>query len=182
VEHGLFQHIIYFSMWWPGLSRPLRFSRAEHDGDDPMMLEELKEIDTRYRQQKPALFEVSTPDKPASEQQLEEVERSIGVRLPASYRAFLIEFGGGSFGFAVIFSADPDSEWYLPNKQRKARKWLPEGLLAFSDDFAGGNYVFKVVDGEAQEAVFYWNIDGGECPTEFKDIMEFVARYAYEPA
>jgi hypothetical protein len=147
-----------------------------------MIVEELQEIDRRYRQEKPALFELSTPDKPASEQQLEEVERSIGVRLSPSYRAFLTEFGGGSFGFAVIFSADPDSEWYLPNKQRKARNYLPEGLLAFSDDFAGGNYVLKIVDGEAQEAVFYWNDDGGEAPTEFKDIVEFVARYAYEPA
>jgi SMI1-KNR4 cell-wall len=146
-----------------------------------MTLEELKEIDTRYRQEKPTLFGLS-PDKPASERQLEEVERAIGVRLPSSCRAFLNEFGGGSFGLAVIFSADPDGEWYLPKEESKSRRYLPKGLLPFSDDFAGGNYVFKVVAGVAQEAVFYWNTDGGESPTEFKDIMEFVARYAYEPA
>jgi hypothetical protein len=147
-----------------------------------MIIEDLKQIDRRYRQEKPGLFEATTPDRPASEQELEDVERSIGVRLPSSYRAFLREFGGGEFGFIVIFSADPDSEWYLPNKQRKASRYLPEGFLAFSDDFAGGNYVFKVVEGEAQEAIFYWNTDGGEAPTEFKDTVEFVARYAYEPA
>jgi hypothetical protein len=147
-----------------------------------MIIEDLKQIDTRYRQEKPGLFEFATPDRPATEQQLEDVERSIGVRLPPSYRTFLGEFGGGTFRFVVIFSADPDSEWYLPNQQSKASRYLPDGLLAFSDDYAGGNYVFKVVDGEAQEAVFYWHTDGSESSTKFKDMMEFVARYAYEPA
>jgi hypothetical protein len=77
---------------------------------------------------------------------------------------------------------DSDSEWYLPGKQAKASRYLPQDLLAFFDDFAGGNYVFKVIDGEAQEAVFYWNTDGGESPTALKDMMEFFARKAYEPA
>lgn len=145
-----------------------------------MTLEELKEIDAHYRQEKPLLFQALTPDPPASEQQLEDVERAIGVRLPPSYRAFVREFGGGSFGMSIIFSADPDSEWYLPKQQREAARYLPDGLLAFSDDFAGGNYVFKVANGEAQEAAFYWNTDGGESSTEFKDIMEFVSWDAYE--
>lgn len=147
-----------------------------------MTVEELRRLDARYRQEKPKLFQLSTPDQPASERLLAEVERAICVRLPPTYRAFLREFGGGSFGLVTIFSADPDSEWYLPVKQREASRYLPEGLLAFSDDFAGGNYVFKVLNGQAQEAVFYWNQDGGVSPTEFKDVLEFVARYAYEPA
>ena len=145
-----------------------------------MIIEDLKQIDSRYRKEKPLMFEAITSDRKASIEQLEAVERAIGVRLPPSYRAFLSEFGGGAFGFVVIFSADPDSEWYLPNKQRQASRYLPSGLLALSDDFAGGNYVFKVPNGQAQEAVFYWNQDGGESPTKFKDILEFVARNAYE--
>lgn len=147
-----------------------------------MTIEELRRLDARYRQEKPKLFQLSTPDPAASEEQLAEVERAIGVRLPQTYRLFLREFGGGSFGLTNIFSADPKSEWYLPLKQGQAARYLPEGLLAFSDDFAGGNYVLKVMNGQAQDAVSYWNQDGGESPTEFKDVIEFVARYAYEPA
>jgi hypothetical protein len=147
-----------------------------------MTLEELRQMDARYRQEKPKLFQLSTPDPPASEEQLAEIERAIGVRLPRSYRAFLREFGGGNFGLATIFSADSNSEWYLPAKQGEACRYLPKGMLAFSDDFAGGNYVLKVLSGQAQEAVFCWNQDGGESPTVFKDVIEFVARYAYEPA
>lgn len=147
-----------------------------------MTLEELRKLDSRYRQEKPNLFRLSTSDRPASEEQLVALERAVGVRLPQAYRSFLREFGGGSFGLATIFSADPGSEWYLPQRQVEASRYLPEGVLAFSDDFAGGNYVLKVLNGQAQEAVFYWNQDGGESPTEFKDVIEFVARYAYEPA
>ena len=147
-----------------------------------MNIEDVKQIDKRYRSEKPGLFEIEDPDSQASDEQLEDVERSLGIRLPPSYRAFLRQFGGGTYGFIVIFSADPQSEWYLPNKQMKASRYLPKNLLAFSDDFAGGNYAFKVIDGEAQEAVFYWNTDGGESPTKFQDILEFIARYAYEPA
>jgi hypothetical protein len=147
-----------------------------------MTVEELRKLDARYRQEKPSLFQLSTPDQPASEEQLAEMERAIGVRLPQAYRAFLREFGGGNFGLATIFSADPNGEWYLPLKQNEASRYLPEGLLAFSDDFAGGTYVLKVLNRQAQEAVFYWNQDGGLSPTEFSDVIEFVGRYAYEPA
>jgi hypothetical protein len=147
-----------------------------------MTIEELRKLDSLYRQEKPNLFRLSTPDQPASEAQITELECSVGVRLPQGYRSFLREFGGGSYGLAIIFSADPESEWYLPRKQAEASGYLPEGLLAFSDDFAGGNYVLKVLNGQALKPVFYWNQDGGEAPTEFDDVIEFIARYAYEPA
>jgi len=147
-----------------------------------MTIEELRQIDVRYRQEKPKLFELSTPDPPASEQQIEALEHAVGVRLPKSYRQFLREFGGGNFGLTTIFSADPSSEWYLPLKQSEARHYLPEDLLTISDDFAGGNYALRIVDGRAQEPVIYWNQDGGESATEFNDLFEFVARFAYEPA
>lgn len=159
-----------------------------------MILEDLKKIDRRCRRAEPAsfeipAFEISTPDRPATEQQLEDVQRAVGVRLPPGYRSFLSEFGGGVFGFVIIFSADPDSAWHLPGQHMKARRYLPKGLLAFSDDLAGGHYVFKIVDGKAEDDVFYWNMGhGGLSPTpfrnmmEFKDMMEFVTHHAYEPA
>lgn len=148
----------------------------------PLTFEEIRRLDAHYRREKPNLFRLATPDQPATEGQLAEVERVLGVQLPQSYRAFLQEFGGGVYGLGTFFSADLNSEWYLPLKQGEASRYLPEGLLAFSDDFAGGYYVFKVLNGLAQEAVYYWNQDGGESPTEFKSVVEFVVRYAYEPA
>jgi hypothetical protein len=44
-----------------------------------MIIEDLKQIDRRYRQENPELFEVTTPD----EQELEGVEHSIGGAPPS---------------------------------------------------------------------------------------------------
>ncbi|KQS95140.1 MULTISPECIES: SMI1/KNR4 family protein [unclassified Rhizobium] len=147
-----------------------------------MTMEEFNKIHEHYKLQKPSLFGPATSDRPATEVQLKRVEDEIGLRLPASYRAFLQIYGGGYFGFTNIFSADPDSEFYLPLKQSEASPFLPAGLLAISDDEAGGLYVMKVDDGIVTETILYWNTDGGLIRTEFDGILQFIARCAYEAA
>jgi hypothetical protein len=147
-----------------------------------MTVEEFRDVDARYRTEKPKLFRLSSSDPQASEMQLDDIEAQVGVKLPACYRAFLKEFGGGEFGLTDVFSANPESEWYLPARHADAASYLPDGLLPFSDDFAGGLYVFEIKGGEAQDRVLYWNQDGGLVPTDFLDIFEFVAKHAYEPA
>lgn len=147
-----------------------------------MTLDEFRAVDREARRAKPKLFSLAPPDTPASEQALDNLERAIGVALPISYRAFLKEFGGGDFGLTTVFSADPNSEWYLEKKYNHFRKGLAEHVLPFSDDFAGGLYVLKIVHGLALEPVYYWNTDGGLVSTEFSNMFEFVARYAFEPA
>jgi len=148
-----------------------------------MTLEEFREIDRQGRSDDPALFSLSSPDKCASARDIADVEKLLKVALPESYRCFLMEFGGGSYGLTTIFSGDQNSEWYLPSKQVEASAYLPCNLLAFSDDFAGGLYVLKVADdGIANESVFYWNQDGGLVETDYVDVFEFVAKFAYEPA
>jgi hypothetical protein len=147
-----------------------------------MTAEEFRNIDARYRTEKPKLFRLASSDPRASEEQLDEIEARMGVKLPVSYRTFLKEFGGGEFGLTDVFSANPESEWYLPARNADAASYLPEGLLPFSDDFAGGLYVFEIKGGLAEERVFYWNQDGGLVPTDFCDVFEFVAKHAYEPA
>jgi len=147
-----------------------------------MKLDEFRVIDREARLAKPKLFLLASPDSAASEEALDDLQRAIGVMLPMSYRAFLKEFGGGNFGLTTVFSADPKSEWYLGVRLDEVRGYLPAHVLPFSDDFAGGLYVLEVVGGQAMEPVLYWNDDGGLVPTEFANVLEFVARYAYEAA
>lgn len=147
-----------------------------------MNMDAFKRLDERYRSERPELFRLSASDKPATRDQLHYVEQAIGVKLPQSYRSFLEEFGGGCFGLLTIFSADPEGEWYLPTKLAEARTFVPQTALPFSDDFAGGYYVLTQEDGVALEPVFYWNADGGTTRTEFESVLDFIARYAYEPA
>lgn len=147
-----------------------------------MTIKELHKIHQRYQSEKPKLFLLVKPDPPATEEQINTVESEIGVLLPSDYRAFLADFGGGMFGFTNVFSGYKDSDFFLPCRNKEASKYLPGDLLAFSDDQVGGFYVFKVLNGKAQESIYYWNSDGGLVNTDFADLFEFVARYAYEPA
>lgn len=147
-----------------------------------MTLDDLVEIDESYRARKPNLFRLSTPDRRATEAMLSEVEHELGIELTESYKGFLRQFGGGSYGLVVVFSADVSGEWYLPRMQSEARRYLPENLLAVSDDFAGGNYVLRVNSGKSVDPLLYWNADGGLSSTPFESVLEFVARFAYEPA
>jgi len=134
------------------------------------------------RAERPKVFQLTQPDKTATEVKLTEVAARLGIQLPMNYREFLKVYGGGDFGFINIFSADQTSEWYLPERQAAASAFLPKGLLAFSDDFSGGYYVFEVEDGLAAEQVYYWNQDGGLISTEFGNVLAFIVRYAYRPA
>ncbi len=147
-----------------------------------MNIETLCDLHRHYQQKSPELFLVEEPDPPATEEQINLVERELSLCLPPSYRSFLTGLGGGFFGFINVFSANPTSEYYLLNRKAEAAMYLPDKLLPFSDDYAGGLYVFKIVEEGVPEAVYYWNTDGGLTKTEFSNVLEFVARYAYEPA
>lgn len=147
-----------------------------------MNIEQFRRLDVALRAERPKPFLLLPPDPPASAEALLEVERLLGATLPRTYKDFLSEFGGGSFGLTNVCSADPKSDFYLPKKQAEIAKYAPAGLLVVSDDFAGGLYVLRVSDGVADEAIFYWNEDGGLVATPFANVLEFVERYAYRSA
>jgi hypothetical protein len=145
-------------------------------------MESFRELERKRRRESPNLFKLASPDNPASLEQLQLVERALGASLPNDLRMFLHEYGGGECGYLTLFSADPTSEWYLPRKMEEAKKYLPDGLLPISDDFCGGYYVLVVRNGNAEEPVCYWNADGGTTSTEFKSLLDFIGRFAFESA
>jgi hypothetical protein len=147
-----------------------------------MNIIDLVDLDKRYRAEKPALFNLSKADQLATNAMIETVEKHLKFLLPETYKSFLRIFGGGNYGLTVIFSADEKSEWYLPRMQAEAERYVPKGFLAFSDDFSGGYYVLSINDGSVEDCVMYWSIDCGISSTQYSDIIEFVSRFAYEPA
>lgn len=144
-----------------------------------MTIKEFRKLDQMNRVEKPWLSLHPFPDNPATIKQIRTVEDVVGATLPAGYKDFLCEFGGGDFGYSSIFSADPSSDWYLPIQALKASRYLPTGLLAISDDFCGGNYVLAVLNRIASEPVLYWNTDGGLITTEHRTVLDFIAHEAF---
>lgn len=144
-----------------------------------MTLSDFHALHRQKRAERPKIFELAQPDRAATADQITALENDLGIRLPPSYARFLEAYGGGEFGLAIIFSADPVGRYFLIREQRKARDLIPANCLAFSDDHSGGWYVFPVEDGMAGDAVSYWNTDGGLTRTEFSNIFEFLAQHAY---
>lgn len=147
-----------------------------------MTLDTFKKIDVRFRNEKPALFRLSRPDPAASDEQLLAVESEIGVTLPEKYREFLKEFGGGDFGLITVFSADPLSMWRLPKQLDVAKGHVPVGFIPISEDGCGGYYGLYLRNGRSNDEIYYWHFDSSLEATGFNDILEFLARHAYEPS
>lgn len=148
-----------------------------------MTMDDFREILAKKRLEKPKILALSTPDAPATAEQIAKVENTLNIRLPVLYRQFLMEYGGGSIGLITVFSAAENSEYYLPFKMPEIRRVVGENLLVFSDDYAGGYYGFHLDEGRAVERVIYWDHETQQCvDTDFADILEFVARYAFDPA
>lgn len=142
---------------------------------------EFANLDHRYRNEDPGLFELSSSSAPAMDSDIISLETNLGVRLPSEYAWFLKNYGGGEFGLLTLFSALPVSEWYLEDKFREASEFIPEDFLPISDDFAGGYYGFLISNSIALSKIHYWNSDGGLIETEFENVLDFIARFAYEP-
>lgn len=72
------------------------------------------EFESRARhmmRQHPRWFELER-DPPASPEDIRLAEAALGVTLPEAYREFLRVFGGGYFGFALLFSVG-DGDWSI---------------------------------------------------------------------
>ena len=149
-----------------------------------MELDEFKAIVEEARRAKPKLFLMSSPDAPAGAEQLALLEERLRLQLPNAYRDFLREFGGGDFGLVSVYSADENSDWYLLTRAEGAwARDLPRDLLPFTDDAMGGFYGFRLLNGRAGEEVFYWDHETRTTePTEFADTLQYLRRYAFEPA
>jgi SMI1-KNR4 cell-wall len=125
---------------------------------------------------------LEAPDAPSSEGQIEAIERDLKFKLPDSYRGFLKEFGGGAFGLTNVFNANSDAYYYIVEQNISAKLILPNDYIAISDDHCGGWYVLQVADGVAGETIYYWNNDGGLKATGYANVLELVAKNAYDAA
>ena len=62
----------------------------------------------QVKAKKPILFALET-DTPPSIDKIEDFEKIYRMVLPEKYKLFIIEFGGGYFGYANIYSLDNSS-------------------------------------------------------------------------
>lgn len=126
-----------------------------------MTIDEFLKREAEWRRTKQSLFRLSTPDPPATEDEIVAAEAAIGCSLPTLYRQFLLAVGGGDYLLFTVFSANRTSDWYLPRMVMQARSVVPKDLLPVHDDQAGGYFVLRIVDGAAEEPVHYFDWETG---------------------
>jgi len=138
-------------------------------------LDDFMELVARVRSEHPNWFRLRG-DLPATVEQLDAVERSLGCRLPEDYREFLAVFGGHDFAFVSIYSADPESRAYVVSQN--ATPWLEDAkFVAFADNGGGDYYGWVVSDGMAADQVMLLDHSSGEVvPSDFEDFLDFVKR------
>ena len=86
----------------------------------------------QVKAKKPILFALET-DTPPSIDKIEDFEKIYRMVLPEKYKLFIIEFGGGYFGYANIYSLDNSSNYFI----MKHKSFVPNGYLR--KDFVKGN-------------------------------------------
>lgn len=99
----------------------------------------------------PKLFALES-DYMADLEMIADVERNYNLKLPCSYIEFVQQYGGGYFGFIVVFSCDCNGRFYIRNKI--SAEWVEERKFLPVIDLETGDYIgFRIKDGSCQSEV-----------------------------
>lgn len=102
--------------------------------------------------------ELSSLEKPARKDAVEQAETSLKLKLPPLFKTFLLRWNGGTAHEACIYGVGTGDEFDLVELNERARADdLPDHLLAFAATIQGEIYCFDLsrieADGEAPVAL-----------------------------
>jgi hypothetical protein len=110
----------------------------------------------------------------ASDEEIENAERSFGYKLDKYYKQILKKWNGLDLHFLRIFSVS-ESETEVPNIFSNQDEDLPN-MLAFGSDPAGFLYLF-----DKNGAVYTFDYDGGGLEVTADNLEDFICNYAFGP-
>lgn len=120
-------------------------------------------------------------DAPGSPAQIARAEQTLGVLLPESYAQFVKRFGGGFFGFSLVYSLDEASEFYLLS-HNTADSAAKHGYVAVIDYETGDTAGFRVENGQCGEQMWRYDHESGRLQKlPYEDLLSFLAANALRP-
>lgn len=135
-----------------------------------MDFDTFKNVVERTKEEMPLLFELGHDNIPKMEEVFE-FQKQHQIQLPKKYIQFLINYGGGYFGYVNIYSLDKQSPFYLSAQNKKRL----DKLLFFADNECGDYYAFCIENGICNEpVVFYQHDDKRIHNTKFSDVFEYL--------
>lgn len=112
-----------------------------------MNVEEFEELIQKFKVVCPHIFELESDSTPTMED-IGLIENNYGIVFPKSYRDFLLRYGGGYFGYTVVYSLDDQSPFYV--------------LKNVAAEFVRVNGFFPVIDFETGDLAGF-KMDHGVC-------------------
>lgn len=113
--------------------------------------QDFKNVVREMMDEKPKLFALESDNK-ASIEMIEIVEEYYGIKLPDSYKDFVNEYGGGYFGFIVVYSCDCNGMFYI--KDNVLKEWVLERAFLPVIDFETGDLLgFEIENGVCRNKV-----------------------------
>lgn len=120
-----------------------------------MNFEEFKVLVEDTKKRHPVWFGLP-PDSPATEEQIQAAEGEIHAAFPEQYRQFLKEYGGGYFGFTVVYSLQYDSDWNIISINEH-NKIIRGDYILVSENGVGDFYGFRVEKRKCEEALYFFD-------------------------
>ena len=131
------------------------------------------EIVGNVKTKHPHFFELEHDKIPTMEDVLA-FQEQYQIILPEKYIQFLLNFGGGYFGFAIIYSLDKDSYFSIYNHNPAQVK----DLLFIADNECGDYYAFQIENGKCSEEIVFYDHDNNAVKQKavFPDIFEYLVK------
>lgn len=110
-------------------------------------------------------------------------EKTHRIRLPEKYKQLLRTYGGGLFGFSVLFSLDPAGRYSLEEENRFQGALGPGKYLYVSDNGCGDLYGFRIdAAGQCSDRLFFYDHEVDEVSeTEYADLLEYLVENGIRP-
>lgn len=102
-------------------------------------------------EKRPRLFALHS-DNMASTAMIKDVEEYYNLKFPDSYKEYLKQYGGGYFGYIIVYSCDYNGMFYIKNNVAKELV-LERAFLPIIDLETGDFIGFKIVGGKCQNTV-----------------------------
>ena len=127
--------------------------------------------------EKPKLFAFESDDK-ANREMIELVENYYNVLLPDIYKNFVKQYGGGYFGFIIVYSCDCNGMFYIKDKILK--EWVLKKKFLPVVDFETGDFLgFEITDGICQDKIVLYSHEEDEVRELEIDFYDALLKYGF---
>ena len=138
-------------------------------------------FDNKFKEivaEKPKLFALESDNK-ANDEKINVIENHYKIKLPENYKEFVKQYGGGYFGFIVVFSCDESGMFFI--KDYVSKEWIQNKSFLPVVDFETGDFIgFEVKEGICQNTVSLYSHEENKLVKLGMDFYDVLLKYGFK--